>query len=101
THIDVYDEIDDIKVCVAYEIDGKEITNFPSSRTMLAKAKPVLKSFKGWKENISEVKTYEELPVYAQEYIKFIEDYSKTSIGIISVGYKREQTMMRTGLWTK
>ena len=101
THIDVYDEIDEIKVCVAYEVDGKEITNFPSSRDMLAKATPILKSFKGWKENISEVKNYDDLPLNAREYIKFIEDYTNTSIGIISVGYKREQTMMRTGLWTK
>ncbi len=101
THIDVYDEIDEIKVCVAYEVDGKEIINFPSSRDMLAKATPILKSFKGWKENISEVKNYDDLPLNAREYIKFIEDYTNTSIGIISVGYKREQTMMRTGLWTK
>ncbi len=101
THIDVYDEIEEIKVCVAYEVDGKEITNFPSSRDLLARAKPVLKSFKGWNENISNVKTYNNLPKNAQDYIKFIEDYTKTSIGIVSVGYEREQTMMRTGLWTE
>ncbi len=101
THIDVYDEIKDIKVCVAYEVDGKEIVNFPSSRDILARAKPVLKSFKGWVENISNVKKYEKLPKNAQDYIKFIEDYTNTSVGIVSVGYQRDQTMMRTGLWTE
>ena len=101
THIDVYDEIEEIKVCVAYEVDGKEIINFPSSRDLLARAKPVLKSFKGWNENISNVKNYDSLPENAQDYIKFIESYTKTSIGIVSVGYEREQTMMRTGLWTE
>jgi adenylosuccinate synthase len=101
THIDVYDEIEEIKVCVAYEVDGKEILNFPSSRDLLARAKPVLKSFKGWNENISNVKSYDNLPKNAQDYIKFIESYTKTSIGIVSVGYEREQTMMRTGLWTE
>lgn len=101
THIDVYDDIEEIKVCVAYEVDGKEIINFPSSRDLLARAKPVLKSFKGWNENISDVKNYDNLPQNAQDYIKFIEDYTKTSIGIVSVGYEREQTMMRTGLWTE
>ena len=101
THIDVYDEIEEIKVCVAYEVDGKEIINFPSSRDLLARAKPVLKSFKGWKENISNVKDYNKLPQYAQDYIKFIEDYTNTQVGIVSVGYEREQTMMRTGLWTE
>lgn len=101
THIDVYDEIKDIQVCVAYEVDGKEIVNFPSSRDLLERAKPVLKSFKGWIENISDVKDYENLPENAQNYIKFIEDYTDTPVGIVSVGYQRDQTMMRTGLWTE
>ncbi|MCK5196859.1 MAG: adenylosuccinate synthetase, partial [Spirochaetales bacterium] len=68
---------------------------------LLARAKPVLKSFKGWNENISNVKNYDNLPENAKDYIKFIESYTKTSIGIVSVGYEREQTMMRTGLWTE
>jgi adenylosuccinate synthase len=101
THIDVYDEIEDIQVCVAYEVDGKEITNFPSSRDLLSRAKPILKNFKGWQKNISEIKKYEDLPLNAKEYIKFIEDFTKTSIGIVSVGYQRTQTMMRAGLWTE
>ncbi len=101
THIDVYDDIEEIKVCIAYESEGKEITDFPSSRSVLESARPVLKSFKGWKEDISEIKNYDKLPVNAREYIKYIEDYTNTSIGIVSVGYKREQTMMRTALWTE
>ncbi|MCF6335860.1 MAG: adenylosuccinate synthase [Spirochaetales bacterium] len=101
THIDVYDDMDEIKVCVAYEADGKEISDFPSSRNLLAKVKPVLRSFKGWKEIISEIKDYNSLPVNAKDYIKFIEDYTNTSIGIVSVGYKREQTIMRTSVWTR
>jgi adenylosuccinate synthase len=101
THIDVYDEIEEIKVCIAYEVDGKEIINFPSSRDLLSRAKPVFKSFKGWNENISNVKDYDKLPQNAQDYIQFIENYTNTGVGIISVGYEREQTMMRTGLWTE
>jgi adenylosuccinate synthase len=101
THIDVYDEIKELKVCVAYEVDGKEIIDFPSSRDLLSRAKPVLKSLPGWKENISNIKDYSKLPQNAKDYIKYIEDYTQTSIGIVSVGYEREQTMMRTKLWTK
>ena len=101
THIDVYDEIKEIKVCIAYEVDGREITDFPSSRDKLAKAKPVLKSFDGWSEDISGIKKYELLPDNAKKYITFIEEFTKTHIGIVSVGYQREQTMMRTGLWTE
>jgi len=101
THIDVYDEIKDIQICVAYEVDGQEIVNFPSSRDILERAKPILKNFKGWVENISNVKEYGNLPKNAQDYIKFIEDYTNTPVGIVSVGYQRKQTMMRTSLWTK
>ncbi len=101
THIDVYDEIKEIKVCVAYEVDGKEIVNFPSSRDILARAKPVLQRFKGWNENISNIKNYDNLPGNARDYIKFIENFTDTSIGIVSVGYEREQTIMRTSLWTE
>ena len=101
THIDVYDEIKEIKVCVAYEVDGKEIVNFPSSRDILARAKPVLQSFKGWNENISKIKNYDNLPRNTRDYIKFIENFTDTSIGIVSVGYERDQTIMRTSLWTE
>ena len=101
THIDVYDEMKEIKVCIAYEIDGKETTDFPSSRDKQAKAKPVLKSFDGWSQDISEVKDYKSLPSNAKKYIEYIEQYTNTHIGIVSVGYQRDQTMMRTELWTE
>lgn len=101
THIDVYDEIKEIKVCVAYEVDGKEIINFPSSRDLLSRAKPIFRSINGWNKNISNVKDYDKLPQNAQDYIKYIENYTNTRVGIVSVGYEREQTMMRTTLWTE
>jgi adenylosuccinate synthase len=100
THIDVYDEMDVIQACVAYECDGKNITDFPASSKVLEKAQPVTKSFKGWKKTISEVKTYEDLPQEAKEYIQFIEDFTETSIDVISVGYQRSQTMIRKEIWS-
>ncbi len=101
THLDVYDEMEEIKVCEEYEIDGVRTKEFPSSSKRLNKVKPVLKSFKGWKMDLSSVQSYEELPVDAKDYIKYIEEYTGTRVGIISVGYERKQTMMRIPLWAK
>lgn len=99
THLDVYDEIEEIKTCIAYECDGELIENFPSDISKLDKAVPVTKSFKGWKKNLTECRSYDELPVEAKEYIKFIEDYTKTSVDIVSIGYRREETILRKEFW--
>ncbi len=101
THIDVYDDMDEIKVCTDYEIDGEITREFPSTAAKLNSAKPVLKTFKGWKTDLSSVTEYTKLPEEAKAYIQYIEEYTKTSVGIISVGYERKQTMMRIPLWTK
>ena len=99
THLDVYDEISELKACIAYECDGELIENFPTDISMLEKAVPVTKSFKGWNKNLKDVKKYEDLPVEAKEYIKFIEDYTETSVDIVSIGYRREETILRKDFW--
>ncbi|MFP4617802.1 MAG: adenylosuccinate synthase [Spirochaetaceae bacterium] len=99
THPDVYDGMEEVKVCVAYSIDGKETTDFPSSPRRLERAEPVLKSFTGWKEKLSNARSYEDIPKEAKEYIKFIEDFTETEVGIISVGPDREQTFFRSPIW--
>jgi len=101
THIDVYDDFDSISACVGYEIDGKVTENFPSSISDLQKVKPVLKSFPGWKKSLSSCKTYDELPGETKNYLEFIESYTETPIDIVSVGYERKQTIVRTELWTR
>jgi len=99
THPDVYDEFDEISVCVAYEIDGQETNAFPSSCRRLERAKPVLKKFKGWNAKISDARNYEDLPRETRDYISFIEDYTGTEVGIVSVGPDRNQTFIRTEIW--
>ena len=101
THIDVYDEMDSISVCTAYEIDGKQTGDFPASAAALEKAKPVLREFPGWKESIRKCGTFGDLPEKTQSYIRFIEEYTETRVGIISVGYRRSETILRTESWTK
>ena len=101
THLDIYDTFDEIEACIAYEIDGKVVTDFPASVPAMEKAKPVLKKFKGWKASLKKCRSYEELPKAARDYVEFIEDYCKTPVGIISVGYERDETFIRNNPWSK
>ena len=99
THLDIYDTFDEIEACVAYDIDGKIVTDFPASVTAMERAKPVLEKFGGWKKSLKECRSYEELPKNARAYVEFIEDYCKVPVGIISVGYERDETFIRANPW--
>ncbi|MDR2370969.1 MAG: adenylosuccinate synthase [Treponema sp.] len=101
THLDVYDALDGIKACTAYRIGDKVVENFPSSIEDLNGARPVLRTFTGWKQPLSRALTYEEFPVAAMEYIEFIERFCETPIDIVSVGYDRKETIIRKSPWTR
>ena len=101
THIDVYDEMDEIQACVAYQHQGKTINSFPASARILEESDPVTKTFPGWKRSIGDAKAYQDLPENARKYIEFIEEYTETPIGIVSVGYRRDQTIIRKDPWIK
>ncbi len=101
THLDVYDELDDIRLCVAYDVGQAGVDTFPASRTVLNRAKPVTKRFPGWKTSLSHVTSYDALPQQAREYIEFIEQYLGVPVDIISVGADREQTIVRRDPWTQ
>jgi len=94
TKIDVLDDLDEIKVCNSYEIDGKKVNDFPLEPAKLAAAKPVYESFPGWKTKISSCRKKEELPENALKYVKFIEDQLGVPAKIISVGPKRDETII-------
>lgn len=93
TMLDVLSYMDEIPVCVAYEIDGVETTDFPYG-VMLDKAKPVLKTLKGWKKDIREARTKEELPPEAVAYIEFIQQSLGVPVSYVSVGPDREAYIM-------
>ena len=101
THLDIYDEMDQIEACVAYDIDGKIVTDFPANVDQLNRAKPVLEKFKGWKTPLKEIKSYKKLPKEARDYIEFIEDYTSVPVTIVSVGYERDETFIRKNPWKK
>jgi len=99
THLDVYDTLSEIKACVAYRIGDKMVEDFPASIQDLNDAKPVLRSFPGWKQSLKDRLTYEEFPLEAMEYIEFIERFCETPVDIVSVGYERKATIIRKSPW--
>ena len=95
TAIDVLGYLDEIPVCVGYEIDGKVTKEFPVT-PLLEKAKPVLEKLPGWKEDIRGIKEYEDLPENAKRYVDFIEQQIGYPITIVSNGPKRSEILRRT-----
>ncbi len=94
TKLDVLDEFDEIKVCVAYELNGHQTTDFPNSARDFAKCLPVYKTLPGWKQNTSECRVLEDLPVAATNYLKFLADLMEVPISIVSLGPSRDQTII-------
>lgn len=94
TVIDVLGYLDEIKVCVGYEIDGKVTKDFPTTPE-LAKAKPVYESLPGWKCEIRGIKKYEDLPENCRKYIEFIEKELETPITMVSNGPGRHEIIYR------
>ena len=103
TKIDVLNDIPELPVCVAYEIDGEEVKHFPASIAKLNRAKPVyetMKGWKGWDDTEALVKGgYDNLTGEMREYIEFTEKYLKTPADLISVGPDRDETIDRKGDW--
>jgi adenylosuccinate synthase len=93
TKLDVLSYLDEIKVCVGYEINGKKLSSYPTSVNQMMQVKPVYETLPGWKCNISDATTYDELPGTAKDYLSFIAQQSGFEIGIISVGPRRSQTI--------
>lgn len=97
--LDVLTGHDTLKVCVAYELDGKRINYYPAGIKELNRCKPIYVELPGWKEDISQITTYKELPKNAQNYLNFISDETKVPISVFSVGPNRTQTIVLNDVW--
>lgn len=93
--LDVLTGFEKIKICTGYKIGDTIIDNFPASLKTLGKCEPIYEELSGWSEDISNAKTFEELPLNAQKYITRIEELVGAPIKIVSVGPKRSQTIVR------
>lgn len=98
TKIDILSGYDKIPVCVGYEMNGKQIDYVPASLKAYGECKPVWKVFDGWNEDISNVRNYEDLPENCRKYVEFIEEYTGTSVSLVSVSPEREGNIIRKAL---
>lgn len=94
TVLDALGYLDEIPVCVAYELDGKQIDYFPPT-AQLKRCKPVLEKLPGWKCDIKGIKRYEDLPENARKYVEFAEKYLGVPVTMVSNGPAREDIMYR------
>ena len=94
TKLDVLDELNEIKICIEYDLDGKKINYLPASVEDQLKIKPVYKTFKGWKKTTNGIKNIDELPQEAKNYIYAIEDLVGAKVSSISTSPEREDTIL-------
>lgn len=92
--LDVLDELEEIKLCTGYTLNGETIEYFPSSLKDLAKCEPVYETFPGWLEDTTHCRTYDELPQAARTYIERIEALCSLPVQIVAIGPGREQTII-------
>jgi adenylosuccinate synthase len=95
TKMDVLDEFDDIFICVGYKLGGKKLSTFPTDVASLEKVQPIYKKFRGWKSSISGARTFRQLPPAARAYVHAIEELTGVRVSIVSVGARRDQTIVR------
>jgi len=94
TKLDVLDGLDEIKMCVKYDLDGKSIDYLPAAVEDQLKIKPIYKSFPGWKKSTNGIKNIQELPENAKNYIYAVEDFIGAKISSISTSPEREDTIL-------
>lgn len=95
TKLDVLSGFDVIKVCTAYEINGRTVTDFPTNSALLSAAKPVYSELPGWKEDISSCRKFGELPANARAYVEYIAKHAGVPVILIGVGPGRDDTILR------
>ena len=94
TKLDVLDGLDEIKVCIAYELDGKKIDYLPAAVEDQMKIKPIYKTFEGWNSSTKGIKKFDDLPSNAKKYINAVEEFVGAKIASISTSPERNDTIL-------
>jgi adenylosuccinate synthase len=94
TKLDVLDQLDEIKVCVSYEIDGDRCHEFPSNARRFARCRPIYETLPGWKQPTDHCRSLADLPSEALNYLEFLADIMEVPIAIVSLGAERNQTII-------
>ena len=101
TKLDVLDGLETIKICVAYEVDGKRLENYFAGADLLRKVTPVYEEMPGWSESTVGAKEFSDLPENAKAYLKRIEELVGVPIDMISTGPDRAETIFLNSVWEK
>jgi len=94
TKLDVLSELDEIKICTAYERNGQTVEEVPANLNHLAECQPVYETLPGWHQDIRNVRKYVDLPEMARSYLARVEELTGVPIQIVSVGPGREETIV-------
>ncbi|MBD2102787.1 adenylosuccinate synthase [Leptolyngbya sp. FACHB-261] len=94
TKMDVLDELEEIQVCVAYDIDGVQVRDFPSNGRAFARCQPIYKTLPGWKQPTGDCRSLQDLPQAALNYLQFLAELMEVPIAIVSLGASRGQTII-------
>jgi len=97
TKLDVLDEHDEIRIATGYTIDTKPASAVPARADLYERARPVYRTFPGWKTSTAGIESWEALPVRAREYVSALEEIVGAKVGLLSTGAKRDETMVRPG----
>jgi adenylosuccinate synthase len=97
TKLDVLDHLDQIPVCTAYRLRGREITEMPATAEAVQALEPVYTTREGWRSPTAGMTRYEELPQRARDYLEFLEASVGVEIGCISTGPERDETIFKPG----
>ena len=93
--LDILSGVDPVRLCVAYEIDGRRVEAWPWSADLLERATPIYEDFPGWEQEIHEVRSLADLPAAARRYVTALEEHAGVPVVLVSVGPERTQTIER------
>ena len=96
TKLDVLDGLDELKVCVGYEVDGERLDHFPANMSRQAAVRPVYETMEGWHETTRGARSWAQLPASAVKYVRRIEELIEAPVAMLSTSPEREDTILVT-----
>ena len=94
TKLDILDGFDEVKICTAYELDGKRIDYLPSAQGAQARVKPIYETVEGWSGSSAGARSWNELPAQAVKYVRYIEELIETPVALVSTSPERDDTIL-------
>jgi adenylosuccinate synthase len=97
TKLDVLDDLDEIPVCVGYEVEGRRVEDMPATNREIETIRPVFEKLPGWRQSTKGTSKYSDLPARAKDYVRFLAEQSGVEVGCVSTGPERMETMILPG----